>query len=85
MYCFSGAAETEWDAATALRGPMENGKFSGASDLEVLRLLRAFLRISDPKQRREVLIRAEKLASAGPLTAEAFSVGSKSPLDGADQ
>lgn len=64
---------------------MANGKFSGPSDLEVLRLLRAFFRISDPKQRREVLIRAAKLASAEPPTTEASSVGSKSPLDGTDQ
>jgi hypothetical protein len=64
---------------------MENGKFSGPSDLEMLRLLRAFFRISDPKQRREVLIRAAKLASGGPPTTEACSVGSKSPLDGTDQ
>ena len=38
---------------------MENRKSGGASELETLRLLRVFVRISDPQQRREVIAHAE--------------------------
>jgi hypothetical protein len=46
---------------------VEKGKFINGSDLEVLRLLRAFAKIGDPKRRREIIDLAEKLATP-PVT-----------------
>jgi hypothetical protein len=42
---------------------MENLKLTPASDPEILRLLRAFFKIRDPRQRREIVTRVEWLAS----------------------
>jgi len=41
---------------------MENLKLTPASDPEILRLLRAFFKIRDPRQRREIVTRVEWLA-----------------------
>ena len=44
---------------------MDEAKFRHASllDLQALRLLRAFVRIGDPKRRQELVLYAEELAS----------------------
>lgn len=62
-------------------GSVDDGKSISTSDLEALRLLDAFFKIGDPKRRREVVMRAETLASplsllapAAPLPLEAAAV-----------
>jgi hypothetical protein len=61
---------------------MENRKLGWAWDVEALRLLRAFFKISDPKRRREVIMQVEKLASDTPLGSEpSLPQDNKAPTD----
>ena len=57
---------------------MDEAKFRHASllDLQALRLLRAFVRIGDPKHRQELVLYAEELATSPQDTA---------PPDGEDR
>ena len=57
---------------------MDEVKFRLASllDLQALRLLRAFVRIGDPKRRQELVLYAEELASSSQYAA---------PPDGEDR
>jgi len=41
---------------------MEKLKLTAASDPEILRLLRAFFKIGDPRRRREIVTQVQRLA-----------------------
>jgi hypothetical protein len=65
---------------------MENLKLTPASDPEILRLLRAFFKIRDPGQRREIVTRVEWLASDQTRASEtSLFRGNKLAPHGADR
>jgi|SRR5437016_9157387 hypothetical protein len=63
---------------------MEKGRGS-PSDLEALRLLRAFFKVGDAGQRRQILELAEKLACAQAPASELSVISRKGSPDEADR
>jgi hypothetical protein len=53
---------------------MENLKLTPASDPEILRLPRAFFKIRDPRQRRDIVTRVEWLASDQTRASETVAI-----------
>jgi hypothetical protein len=49
---------------------MEKLKLTAASDPEILRLLRAFFKIGDPRRRREIVTQVQRLAFDQTSTSE---------------
>jgi hypothetical protein len=61
---------------------MEN-RFTRPSDPEILRLLRAFFKIGDPRRRREIVTQVQRLAFDQTSTSETSLLRSnKLPPDG---
>jgi hypothetical protein len=65
---------------------MEKRKLTSASDPEILRLLRAFFKIGDPRHRREIVKQVEWLASDQTSASETSLLrGNKLPPHAADR
>jgi hypothetical protein len=63
---------------------MKKLKLTAASDPEILRLLRAFFKIDDPRRRREIVTQVQRLAFDQTATSETSLLRSnKLPPDGA--
>jgi hypothetical protein len=63
---------------------MKKLKLTAASDPEILRLLRAFFKIGDPRRRREIVTQVQRLAFDQTSTPERSLLRSnKLPPDGA--